>query len=262
MESILTKTGVTTLWNKIKSTFFPLSGGTVTGDTKFNTNVEVAGNTLVAKNISASADRMCFDLNGAYGGYIKGNGFNFDGAIYAYGAISCTGTFGVNAGQSSAVFIVAGSTTLIRNAAQFTSTLKTTGNVGIGVAVDTTHNLTVKTDAKIPSVYTNRLYPIDEDDFIIGTDDNSGYIKISTDMKGWDLDGYDEGTMDEPDSNWSISTGGTARFLTVYAPTINATGTATIKDLVITNSLKAKSGSTTYNLNFAKAIQLGLFTTA
>lgn len=57
MATFLDETGLRTLWSKVKSTFLPLSGGTVTGDVNFLGNTEISnlncvgGNNIVISDI-------------------------------------------------------------------------------------------------------------------------------------------------------------------------------------------------------------------
>ena len=223
MTKILTESGIKKLWTKIKEGFLSLSGGTV------NDTFSVVGNKISFKTATDSlSDNV---------------GVNVHGALYVNGLLRNNGnTVFMKADGKSA------KATIMDNLFNVNVPLKANKNVGIGGASpSTTRNLTVKTDAEIPTVYTNRIRPIDDENFIIGNDDNAGSIKVSTDMQGWDLDGYEADSMSEPDSNWSINTGGGATFAT----------------LTITNKLyvKVQSGSTTtrYVFDFAKALQLGLF---
>lgn len=223
MTKILTESGIKKLWSKIKEGFLSLKGGTV------NDTFTVVGKKISFKtNTNATLDNV---------------GVNVNGALYVNGLLRNNGNTVFMKADGKSV-----KATIMDNLFNVNVPLNANKNVGIGGASpSTTRNLTVKTDAEIPTVYTNRIRPIDDENFIIGNDDNAGSIKVSTDMQGWDLDGYEADSMSGPDSNWSINTGGGATFAT----------------LTITNKLyvKAQSGSTTtrYVFDFAKALQLGLF---
>lgn len=75
--SFLDKTGLTTLWSKIKalsSKYLPLDGGTITGNLTLNGTVNTSGITINSNNSKQVVDLKTFSqidkLNGAY--YIQG----------------------------------------------------------------------------------------------------------------------------------------------------------------------------------------------
>lgn len=75
--SFLDKTGLTTLWSKIKaltSKYLPLSGGTITGNLTLNGTVNISGITINSNNSKRLVDLKTFsqtdNSNGAY--YIQG----------------------------------------------------------------------------------------------------------------------------------------------------------------------------------------------
>lgn len=71
--SFLDKTGLTTLWSKIKtlsSKYLPLSGGTITGNLTLNGTVNISGITINSNNSKQLVDLKTFsqtnNSNGAY----------------------------------------------------------------------------------------------------------------------------------------------------------------------------------------------------
>lgn len=75
--SFLDKTGLTTLWSKVKtlsSKYLPLSGGTITGNLTLNGTVNISGITINSNNSKQLVDLKTFsqtnNSNGAY--YIQG----------------------------------------------------------------------------------------------------------------------------------------------------------------------------------------------
>ena len=216
MTKFLTESGIKTLWTKIKAGFLSLNGGTV--DDAFT----VTGKKISFKtNTNTTSDQQ---------------GVNVHGALYVWGGLlKTTGVVSHMKTTGSSNVLMSDSLVSVFNK------FRVNGSIGVNVAPGT-HDIEVKTDAQIPKVRTNRIIPIDDENFIIGNDDNAGTIKVSTDMQGWDLDGFD--------SNWSINEGGNAKFSTL---TLNG-------NLYV----NVKSGGTTtkYTIDLAKALQLGLFVKA
>lgn len=72
MATFLDETGFRTLWSKVKSTFLPLSGGTVTGDVNFLGNTKISnlncigGNSVVISDIDGE-ETPGITLGGMYG---------------------------------------------------------------------------------------------------------------------------------------------------------------------------------------------------